>query len=152
MELWRICRREFAALDGEGARLYGGRWNSEGLSVVYLSTTLELAALEYLVHLDVSMVPGDLVSLEVRVPDTVSRDRVEPEDLPPDWNHASDHPRGLEIGDAWIRSGRSCLLFVPSAVIPRSWNVLLNPNHEEARGLVGVSEWFAFDRRLLART
>jgi len=149
VELWRICRRAFAALDGEGARLYGGRWNSEGVAVVYLSTTLELAALEYLVHLDVSMVPDDLVSLEVEVPDTVSRDRVETAELPPDWNDESDHPRCLEIGDAWIRDGTTCLLFVPSAVIPRSWNVLLNPNHEEARGLVGVSEPFAFDRRLL---
>jgi RES domain-containing protein len=149
VNLWRICRSTFQVLDGEGARLYGGRWNPEGVAVVYLSTSLELAALEYLVHLDVSMVPGDLVSVEVEVSDQVSSERVERADLPPDWNTASDHPSCIDLGADWIRRGESCLLFVPSAVIPRSWNVLLNPSHQEARGVSGAVEPFAFDRRLL---
>lgn len=116
---------------------------------MYLSTSLELAALEYLVHLDISMVPDDLVSVEVEMPDTVSQERVELADLPPDWNTAPDHPHCIDIGDEWVRQERSCLLFVPSAIIPRSWNVLMNPKHGEARGVTGVSEPFAFDRRLL---
>lgn len=149
MKLWRICRNAFNALDGEGARLYGGRWNSEGVAIVYLSTSLELAALEYLVHLDVSMVPNDLVSVEVEVPEQVSRGRVELATLPADWNRASDHPTCVDMGDDWVRRGKSCLLFVPSAVIPRSWNVLLNPRHRDALGLVSMTEPFAFDQRLL---
>ena len=35
MLFWRICREGQQELDGEGARLYGGRWNSEGVPVVY---------------------------------------------------------------------------------------------------------------------
>jgi RES domain-containing protein len=149
VKLWRICRRAFEALDGEGARLYGGRWNSEGVPVVYLSTSPALAALEYLVHVDVSLVPSDLVCVEVDVPDDVSREEIRLERLPSDWDASSDHPVCVDLGDDWIRRGGSCLLFVPSAVIPRSWNVLFNPAHDEARRAAPVAEPFTFDRRLL---
>ena len=149
MKLWRISRAAFADLDGEGARLYGGRWNSEGIAVAYLSTSLSLAALEYLVHLDVSLAPMDLVSVEVEVPDGVSREEVDLEALPEGWSAVSDHPFCVDTGDEWIRRGESCLLLVPSAVIPKSWNVLLNPAHPDARRIVSTTEPFAFDRRLL---
>lgn len=149
MNLWRICRAANADLDGEGARLYGGRWNSEGVAVVYLSTSLALAALEYLVHLDVSTAPSDLVSVELDVPDGVSRERVEVGALPADWRASPDHPFCVDTGNDWIRRGRSCLLFVPSAVIPKSWNVLLNPIHPDAQHIQHRIERFAFDRRLL---
>jgi RES domain-containing protein len=66
--VWRITRAAYQALDGEGARLHGGRWNPEGVPVVYTSTTLSLAALEYLVHVDPEDVPGDLVAMRIRIP------------------------------------------------------------------------------------
>ena len=149
MALWRICRRAFAELDGEGARLYGGRWNSEGVPVVYASTSLALAALEYLVHLDVSMVPSDLVSVQLEVPADVSMEQVEPAALPIDWNATSDHPRCVDIGDDWIERAESCVLLVPSAVIPTSWNALLNPAHADTRRVTTVTQPFALDRRLV---
>jgi RES domain-containing protein len=83
---WRITRRAYQALDDEGARLNGGRWNSEGVPVVYTSATLSLAALEYLVHVEIQGVPDDLVSLEIEVPDGVPVQGVSPADLPDDWN------------------------------------------------------------------
>ena len=50
---WRIVKAKHAAtaFDGEGARLFGGRWNSPGTRMIYTSATLSLAALESLVHL-----------------------------------------------------------------------------------------------------
>ena len=50
---WRIVKTKYAAqaFDGEGARLYGGRWNSPGLRMVYNSENVALAALEILRHL-----------------------------------------------------------------------------------------------------
>ncbi len=70
MRLWRICRRRYAAdaASGEGARLYGGRWNSRGVSVVYASTSLALAAIETFVNLEPNLQPGDLVSIEGEIP------------------------------------------------------------------------------------
>ena len=149
MKLWRICRRDFSGLDGEGARLYGGRWNSEGLAVVYLSTSLPLAVLEYLVHLDVKTAPADLVRIEVDLPDTTTRDQVRIEDLPADWNTTSDHPSCVDAGDGWVRGGRACLLYVPSAVVPTDLNVLMNPAHVEAGMATAIAEPFVLDRRLL---
>ncbi len=62
MLLWRITRKPFLtqALEGLGAKKYGGRWNSKGFAVVYTSESLELAVLEALVHLDIDLLPKDV--------------------------------------------------------------------------------------------
>ncbi|HEX8693496.1 MAG TPA: RES family NAD+ phosphorylase [Longimicrobium sp.] len=150
MRVWRITRRPFQALDGEGARLNGGRWNSEGVAVVYTSFALSLAALEYLVHVDVEEAPADLVALEIDVPDDVPADEVRLDDLPEDWNRVEDHPACASIGDRWVRDGRALVLRAPSAVIPHESNYLLNPKHPDAARIRVVSvRDFVFDPRLL---
>jgi RES domain-containing protein len=53
------------------------------------------------------------------------------------------------VGDRWLEAGESALLWVPSAVAPESWNVLVNALHPDAR-LVAIA-WtrrVAYDRRL----
>lgn len=151
MHVWRITRRAHQALDGEGARLSGGRWNSEGVPLVYTSATLSLAALEYLAHVDVEDVPADLVALEIEVPDDTTAETLSVEALPEEWNRAEGHPACVEAGDGWARAGRTLRLGVPSAVIPHEANVLLNPKHAEAVRLRVVSARdFVFDLRLLA--
>lgn len=150
MRVWRITRRAYQALDGEGARLFGGRWNSEGVPVVYTSSTLSLAALEYLVHVQIEDVPDDLVSLEIDVPDDAGMEQIEIFDLPNDWNQVPDHPACTDLGDEWAASSLGLALRVPSAIIPHESNVLLNPRHPEMPrvNVVAVRE-FAFDPRLL---
>jgi RES domain-containing protein len=150
VRLWRITRRAYQALDGEGARLYGGRWNSEGVPVVYTSATLSLAALEYLVHVQIEDVPDDLVSIEIDVPEDVAFARIELFDLPDDWNTVEDHPACFELGDGWSAAALAPVLRVPSAIIPHEWNLLLNPRHPDmARVSVVAVREFAFDPRLL---
>jgi RES domain-containing protein len=39
------------------------------------------------------------------------------------------------LGDDWLRSERTALLRVPSVIVPATWNVLVNPNHAESRGI-----------------
>lgn len=150
MRVWGITRRAHQALDGEGARLFGGRWNSEGVAVVYTSATLSLAALEYLVHVQIEDVPADLVSLEIEVPDAASMQDVSPADLPDDWNRVDDHPACSALGDRWAREGTALVSRVPSAVITHERNLLLNPRHPQMEGVSVVSvERFSFDPRLL---
>lgn len=150
MRIWRIARAAHRALDGEGARLAGGRWNSEGTPVVYASSTLALAALEYLVHVDFEDVPDDLLAMGIDVPDDAPVQRLTLKDLPDNWNRVVDHPACLEAGDAWMADGNALLLQVPSALIPEEENVLLNPAHPAAEGVrVEYSRRFAFDPRLL---
>lgn len=86
MLVWRITREACQALDGEGARLNGGGWNSEGVAVVYTSATLALAALEYLVHVDPEDVPEDLVAVQIQIPEGLPEERIQPDGLPGDWN------------------------------------------------------------------
>ena len=150
MLVWRICREGRQALDGEGSRLHGGRWNSERVSVVYTSSTLALAALEYLVHLDIEDVPDDLVAMAIEVPDDAGEGIVAVDDLPPDWNQVPDHPACARIGDQWAAAGTVLLLRVPSTVVPEESNLLINPDHPLSGDVLMVSiRPFAFDSRLV---
>jgi RES domain-containing protein len=115
-----------------------------------MSSSLALAALEYLVHVDVEDVPDDLVAMAIRVPDDAGERIVAVEELPGDWNRLQDHPACAAIGDAWAREGTALLLCVPSAVVPEDSNILINPDHPRASGVVVVSvRPFAFDPRLV---
>ena len=150
MRLYRLCRAPFRALDGEGARLYGGRWNSPGRPVVYASTTLSLAALEYLIHVDAADAPSDLVALTVELPDEVDVERVEAAGLPAGWEQAPEPQACKDIGDAWLVAGRALALRVPSAPIPEEENVLLDVRHPDAQRVRIVAERpFFYDPRLL---
>lgn len=149
MLVWRICRAAHRKLDGKGSRLHGGRWNSEGVSVIYTSSTLSLAALEYLVHVDIDDTPDDLVAMTIDVPDDAGEELVAVDDLPGDWNQLPDHPACAGRGDQWAAAGTALLLRVPSALVPEESNLLINPAHPRAGDMLVVSiRPFAFDSRL----
>jgi RES domain-containing protein len=150
MHLWRICRQAHAAdaFSGEGARLYGGRWNSPGLRVVYTSPSLALAAIETFVHLEPNLQPDDLVSIEAELPDDIATERLEVKFLPRSWRERKDDSLRL-FGDQWIRGAKSVGLHVPSAAIRGEWNTLLNPTHRDFRRLkIKPAEPFQFDLRM----
>ena len=150
MRFWRICRRRYAAeaARGEGAYLYGGRWNSRGVRVVYASTSLALAAIETFVNLEPRLQPKDLVSMAGEIPETLEIDRVRLDALPPHWRKTRDESL-RRFGDEWIRAGRTVALLVPAATIPGEWNILLNPAHAEfAQVKFYVPKAFEFDVRM----
>jgi RES domain-containing protein len=152
LKVWRICKRAHAAFDGEGARKAGGRWNPRGVAVVYASETLSLAALELLVHADPALLPEDLVAIEADVPESVRVRRIDPEKLPRGWRRHPPPEALAEIGGAWAKSLETPVLSVPSALVPRESNFLLNPAHAEFRRIrVGKPEAFALDARLSRR-
>jgi RES domain-containing protein len=132
MRLWRICRRRYAAeaATGEGARLYGGRWNSRGVRAVYASTSLALAAVETFVNLEPNLRPADLVSMEGEIPHALEIARIDARMLPAGWHETRDESLRA-FGDDWIRGGKSVALLVPSAAIRGEWNILLNPMHPD---------------------
>lgn len=73
MRLWRLTRAIHldAPLSGLGAKKHGGRWNSKGQAMVYMSESLELALLEALVHLDPDLIPKDMHQVCVEVNDSL---------------------------------------------------------------------------------
>jgi RES domain-containing protein len=150
---WRIVKRKFrrAAFTGEGARRYGGRWNSKGVAVVYVAQSQSLAALEMLAHLD----SADLLRYYVAIPvsfDSRLVTEVGVSSLPKNWKNYPA-PRSLRaIGDAWVSSGKSAVLRVPSVLVPSESNFLVNPRHSEYENLViGEPLRFSFDPRLFRR-
>jgi RES domain-containing protein len=136
LRAYRICRSEHAASmwSGDGARRFGGRWNSRGVAVVYTAESRSLAALEQLVHLLPPRVLRGFVIAEIRF-DARDVRRVEPATLPRSWRDPVAPPQLRSLGDAWIASGRPLVLAVPSAVMSEEWNYLLNPAHGDFAAL-----------------
>src|SRR5579871_6497324 len=150
MRFWRICRRRYMAeaASGEGARLFGGRWNSRGVRVVYASTSLALAAIETFVNLEPKLRPPDLVWVEIEIPEEIEASRLRVEDLPAKW-FASRDDSLRHFGDEWVAAGETAVLMVPSAAIRGEWNVLLNPMHADfSRITMREPERFEFDLRM----
>ena len=145
---FRVTRRPYADLSGEGARRVGGRWNSPGQAALYLAESRALAVVEVLAHLDLDaqLIPADYVIMAVDFSalEDVSGWMEDGPSLPP-----SD-AECRAVGDAFLRSGRTFVLRVPSILVPRASNFLINPTHPLIAHLrIEPLEPFAFDRRLL---
>lgn len=148
MKLWRISN--YSTLDGIGGVRAGGRWHNRGIPVTYLSESPALAMLETLVHLelDPSEIPDSYQLLEVECPEAVTVSRLSDNALDDTWRTKEEFTRA--IGDEWLTRGTESLLAVPSALVPDSYNYLLNPRHEDAKHLsVLTVRTHPYDSRLL---
>lgn len=131
MHVYRIAREKYIRdLSGEGARLYGGRWNPRGKAVLYTSSHQSLAALEVLVHTSLQSIPPDLHMLTLWIPDETPAKEISLDELPGNWNEYPAPVFLAEIGKTWLNENSKLILKIPSAVIPAEWNVLINPAHE----------------------
>lgn len=151
MHLWRLCRAHHAtsAFDGEGARLFGGRWNHHGFPVVYTSATLSLAVLEVLVHHRVPVPPQDFIALKAETPARLKIETINIEDLPMDWSRDLSPTKLQDIGTDWLQRASSLILSVPSAIIENELNYLINPRHPDfSRLKINPPSAFSFDGRL----
>ena len=151
MTVFRIGKARYIRdLSGEGARLYGGRWNKKGAAVVYTAENRSLATVEYLVHVPISLLPRDLFIAAITIPDDTHYEQISVVDLPDDW---ATHPAPFSLaalGEAWLRRNETVLLKVPSAVVRGEWNFLINPKHESFKGIaITTVEPYRFDVRLL---
>jgi RES domain-containing protein len=146
--LWRISNH--LSLAGDGGLRASGRWHTRGRRVVYCSESPAAALLETLVHFEIELrdFPAHYRLLKIKAPDDMRLERVDVETLPQDWPDKPDVTR--PIGDRWLQSGTSALLRIPSVLVPETFNVLLNPAHENATRVtvVQVSE-HVIDPRLL---
>lgn len=148
---WRLVSRRHAShpFDGEGARLFGGRWNSKGRPVCYLAGSPALCQLEVLAN------TRDHRQLEAKVLfrarfDEEHLDLLEAEDLPAGWDARPPQAASKHAGDAWLEERRSLALRVPSVLDPHGVTYLLNPEHPDFPEAVqrGKGMPYPFDRRL----
>ena len=152
LTVWRLVTVHYAAsaFSGDGARLYGGRWNRKGVSMVYTSGTQSLAMLEMLVQDD--PLRAHYVVIPASIPDPVAVERIAVEDLPAGWRRLEARTQLQERGSTWALCLSSAVLAVPSAVIPAESNYLLNPLHPDfAQIEIGEPQAFVTDQRFFPR-
>ncbi len=151
MYLYRVSKIEYAnELNGIGASKYGGRWNSQGVEMIYTAENKSLAILEVLVHISSANVPKDYKIIKIFVPNNTSVESLELKDLSKNWNKFPYKSVTQLKGNEFIRRQKSCMLKVPSAIVPGEFNLLINPNHLEFKDIKILKiEDFVFDKRLL---
>ncbi|MBS0401426.1 MAG: RES domain-containing protein [Proteobacteria bacterium] len=141
------ARHASAAFSGEGARVVGGRWNRPGDAVVYASASLALAAMETFIHLGEDGLHISFVSFRIEIPDTVQAQSCRRP--PAGWRDEPPQETSMRYGSAWLRSGGTAVLEVPSAIVPSESNYLLNPLHPDfGRIRIGRARPFTFDPRM----
>ena len=147
MDLWRISNH--LSLNGAGGRRAPARWHSGGAPIVYLAASPPGALIEILVHLDIkeTTLPPTYTLLHITVPDKL---RISSLKVPEGDTWKEDEALTRKLGDSWLKSKRSPLARVPSAILPNTFNYLLNPLHKDAHRIrIADSQPAAFDSRLL---
>jgi len=149
LRLWRIVTGRHPIWSGEGARVFGQRWNPPGLPAIYTGTSFAVCLVEVLVHANRTTPPSAARYVEAEVPDDVSRETFDPA-LHHGWDDLLDATIAQAFGKAWLKERRSALLIVPSVVTGgRDTNVVVNPDHPDAARIsVGREMPVALDARL----
>jgi RES domain-containing protein len=149
MMLYRFASEKYKNdLSGQGARLYGGRWNSRGLVALYTSESVSLSLLEVLAH---AVQYDDLKKyflMALDVADDVPAYKIPLANLNDRWLTDINYTRF--IGDSFLRDNKYLLLEVPSVVVKTESNYIINPLHKDFKKVKLVSSKpFSFDNRLL---
>ena len=150
---WRIykARHKADGFSGEGARRGGGRWNSVGVALVYLSEHQSLAALEVFLQPQ-PLSADDPYVVTAAEWDNALMEELATDRLPDNWRVLPSGPGTAAVGDRWVKEARSAVLAVPSAIIPAERNFLLNPAHPDFQRIrIGKPVPFSFDPRMLHR-
>ena len=153
--IWRIATDtplyQADDLSGAGAKATGGRWNQPGLALLYASSSRALACLETMVHLNAGGLPLNRYLVALTIPTNLwtQAQIATPETLPVGWDAQPPGQVSLQFGSNWARSRNSCLLIVPSALVPEEQNILINPTHPDAARITAQKQrrWL-YDPRL----
>jgi RES domain-containing protein len=150
---WRIVRasRAKAAFSGEGPWRYGGRWNSPGIHVVYVSEHQSTAAFEVFANRVPFILDEEYKAFHLEWPDSLT-EIFSVAKLPANWRISPPPAETMAIGDRWVRERRFAVLALPSAISPADTNFLLNPEHPDFKRIrIHPPINFNFDPRLLGR-
>ncbi len=152
MIVYRISKASYGKdLSGNGARLYGGRWNSEGNLALYTAENRSLALVETLVHTPIRFLKRTeylLIEIEINTPESIKK--LELKDMPHQWDAYIPAPITRTIGDAFLNNQQHLLLRVPSVLMPEEYNYVFNPLHPAMKVVKIVSErLLTFNDRLL---
>lgn len=148
MFVWRISALKYqdSAFSGLGGLYVPGRWHTQGHKIIYTAENLALASLEVFVHLESDRV--SLVAIKAEIPEGLEIEVINQESLPTNWQNSQSCSKLQLIGNDWLRSRRTPILKVPSAIVPVENNYLFNPDHPQFKLLLEPAVKFYFDRRM----
>jgi RES domain-containing protein len=153
MILYRLSKGKYHRdLSGKGAELYGGRWNSKGIALLYTSQSRALAFAEISMHIPLGIVPKDYFLIAIKIPDTADIRELTEADMPADWRSNPHSNSTQKIGDEFAVGLKHLALRVPSAIVPGDSNYLINPSHAMINEVtISEVEPFEFDSRFASR-
>jgi len=146
MIVYRCTLKKWARdISGEGAFMYGGRWNNPGTHLVYAAENNVLAAFEVALRVPLEHISKNYVMVPIEIPDKT--EVMEPA-LTGQWHLRVEVTRS--IGENFINDKKYLLMKVPSALISDSFNYLINPSHSLIKKVIVLeARAILFDKRLL---
>ncbi len=148
MIVYRLAIQEYASdLSGEGAAIYGGRWNPAGLKALYSSEHISLCILEILARTNIDINPPAYQLVILEFPEK-NMTVIKPLELKAAWKQHVEYTQW--IGEEFLKNNQSLALQVPSAIVERENNFLLNPFHKNYSQVKIISiEPLDLDKRLM---
>lgn len=150
MLVFRLVKQQYSkVLSGKGAAIFGERWNSKGMELIYTAENRSLAMAEVAVHFSLATMPSSYNMLCIFIPDNLTIKEIKTIELPDDWNTFPHAKSTQNIGDNFILENKFVTLKVPSVVTKGDFNILINPHHKDFKKIkIKSSEPFLFDRRI----
>ncbi len=137
-------------LSGKGAALRGGRWNSQGVELIYTAENRSLAMAEVAVHFTFATCPSDYVLITIDIPDNCTIDMIDESNLPRNWRSFPHPPSTQKLGDDFVKLSKFVAVKIPSVITQGDFNILINPLHQDFKKIKILKiEPFPFDKRML---
>lgn len=149
MLVYRIGKTKFANdLTGEGARLFGGRWNQKGTACIYTAESRALAVLEYTVNVNIDDIPRALSITTFEITDSLIL-QLKEEDLPGNWKQIPSPSSTKDFGTNYLTKKDIAIIKIPSSIIPEENNYLVNPlfTKDNHMRIVEIKD-FSYDVRI----
>ena len=151
MELFRITQEIYCDdLTGNGAQLFGGRWNSEGVQALYTASSRSLALLETLAHTPAKMLQlKTYILITIFVPEAAEKQVIGFKELPGRWDASDIHPYTQKAGNNFLSQNKKLLFQAPSVLMPEENIFVINPLHTDMRKVKIVQKRrIQFDKRI----
>lgn len=148
MTIYRLSIEQYKDdISGTGAKLYGGRWNTAGIPVLYSTENISLSVLEILVRTNINLIPLHYYLLKIELPDNAAINTINKNKLKKEWK--TDIGYTQWIGNEFLKSNKSLVLKIPSAIVDEEHNFIINTEHIEFKKMkITSSKKFSFDKRL----
>ena len=129
MLLYRIVHKKYShSLFASGMR---GRWNSEGNKVIYCAESIALAFLESMIRRQGVGFNKDFKIMIIKIPSKTKINIINVTALEKGWRDFNNYSKCQGPGNKWYNERKDLLLKVPSAVLPETFNYVINTMHPD---------------------